>query len=180
VHGTFFVELYKFAGKKLGSDKWNALLENSAYGAKVYATSAEYPHQEMAGLISTIADMTGSQVAVVWEDFGQFVAEDLAKVYGGLLEPAWKTLDVLENVGLLAPRIFREIKPDGELPGINFTRSGPAKATISYDSSRKLCGLIKGAVKGVANHFGERVLVEETGCMLNGAASCEIVVELLK
>lgn len=53
MHGTFFVELYKFAGKKLGSDKWNALLENSAYGAKVYATSAEYPHQEMAGLIST-------------------------------------------------------------------------------------------------------------------------------
>lgn len=124
--------------------------------------------------------MTGSTVAVVWEDFGQFVAEDLAKVYGGLLEPAWKTLDVLENVGLLTPRIFREIKPDGELPGLKFTRLGPAEATISYDSSRKPCGLIKGAVKGVANHFSERVLVTETSCMLKGNPSCEIVVKLLR
>jgi hypothetical protein len=178
VHGTFFVELYKYAGKKLGSDKWSNLLENSAIGPKVYVTSAEYADQDMTDLISTIAEMTEDSVDAIWEDFGEFAGEDLARIYGALVEPEWGTLEVLENTGTIVPIVFRETKPDAELPQLHCTRLSPDKAVIVYDSSRKLCAFIKGVVKGIARHFNEKVLLKETSCMLDGSPNCEILVDL--
>lgn len=49
---------------------------------------------------------------------------------------------------------------------------------IQYDSPRKLRSVVNGLVRGIAEHYGEAVQINETRCMLRGDGSCAIVVNV--
>lgn len=49
------------------------------------------------GLIGAASSTVGLSVAGVLEDFGEFIAPTLMKMYGHLLLPEWKTIDVIDN-----------------------------------------------------------------------------------
>lgn len=55
-------------------------------------------------------------------------------------------------------------------------RTGEREVVVTYRSKRKMCPVAKGIVKGVAAHYGERILITEPSCMLHGAGACEITV----
>lgn len=43
---------------------------------------------------------------------------------------------------------------------------------LSYDSPRKLCSVLYGAIEGAAERFNEQVHINERTCMKKGAAAC--------
>ena len=47
---------------------------------------------------------------------------------------------------------------------------------MTYTSNRRLCALAKGIVRGVAAHYGERILVFDAACTFSGDPHCELVV----
>lgn len=53
--------------------------------------------------------------------------------------------------------------------------SAPNEVVILYDSERKLCSVLKGAVEGAAQRYGETAQVHEQTCMKRGDAVCQIV-----
>jgi len=179
MYGLFMVELYKYANSRLGADSWNALLKESGIGQRIYITSAEYPDQEMIDLVSAISKMTKDPVAVVLEDFGEFIAQNLIGIYGSLVDPRWKTLDLLENTGGLIHARIHSMNPETKPPDLKCERVAPDEVIVTYNSARGMCGMVKGLVKGFAKHYNERVSVTETRCMLKGHVNCEISVKLL-
>ncbi len=180
MHGIFFMELYKYVNHKLGSDMWNRLQKESGTGPKIYTASAEYPDQEMADLISAISRMVEQPVFDVQEELGEFMARDLMDVYGPLINPEWKTLDLLENTGGLIHRGVQNMSPETRPPELRCTRMSPNELKMIYTSPCKMCTLAKGLVKGFAKHYNEQVEVTEEKCMLKGDFACNISVKLLK
>lgn len=62
----------------------------------------------------------------------------------------------------VAPPLFEYDSVPGDPNGI----------VVKYDSPRKLCPLLLGAIEGTATRYGEQVSVRETTCMKQGAPMC--------
>lgn len=180
MYGMFFVELFRFAKVKFGEDAWDNALKESGLGPRVYTASGEYPDEEIFVLLSAFSKIKGVPVSTVLEDFGEFWAEGLLKVYGPFVNPDWKLLDLIENTESLIEKSVRSRRDKEEAPGMKVSRKGSDEIIISYFDPRKMCGLVKGLAKGFAKHYDEKVQVTETSCMLKGDPVCEISVKLAK
>lgn len=177
MHGMVLVELRRFVDQKFGGDTWRKLQQESGVGAKMYMAMDTYPDEEATALVTTASRMTGKSVASLLEDFGEHLAPGLMGIYPMLIKPQWKTLDLLEHVEETIHKIVRRDNPGARPPQLTCTRLSPGELSITYSSSRKMCGLAKGLVKGVARHYSEEIVVEESSCMLRGGPQCKISVK---
>jgi hypothetical protein len=180
MHGIIFVELKKYINTKLSSEAWNKLLQESGIGPKIYMPIQEYPDQEVVALVSAISKMAEKPIPAILEDFGEFMAPDLLRMYRSLIKPEWKTLDLIEHTGETIHKVVRIKNPGATPPELKCSRPSPDEVVITYSSPRKMCAIAKGLAKGVAKHYNERVLVTETNCMLRGNPSCTILVSIVK
>jgi predicted hydrocarbon binding protein len=67
--------------------------------------------------------------------------------------------------------------PDGLTPPLfryAAYRGRPNELTLIYDSPRKLCPLLMGAIEGAAERYGEQTAIHEQTCMRRGDAACTI------
>ena len=173
MHGFIFGELKKMVDAKLGGDGWRRIMSEAGLGAKLYMSVGEYPDSDAAAIVSAVAASTGLAPKAVLEGFGEFIAVDLLSLYGHLVKPAWRTLDVLENTEETIHRVVRTRNPGAKPPQLTTVRDGN-DVVITYSSKRRMCGVAIGIVRGLARHYGESVRVDELSCMANGAPACRI------
>ena len=175
MHGTIFFELKKYVEAKLGGpEAWDKLLSESELGARTYEVMADYPDKEVLKLISTVSRITGTQVPAILEDFGEFIAPDLLRMYSGVVDPAWKTLDVIEHTEDQIHRVVRLHNRDAHPPNLQCVRTSEDEVVIHYNSPRKMCDVAKGIAKGLAKHFEESISISESRCMNKGDSICLI------
>jgi predicted hydrocarbon binding protein len=67
--------------------------------------------------------------------------------------------------------------PGAEPPKLECSRISPDQVVIVYKSSRKLCPIGKGIIKGIAEHYNDKVTIIEPECMLRGGAQCRLQVK---
>jgi len=176
MHGLIFAELKKFVDTRLGSDAWPGLLQQAGLTGKIYAPVREYPDGEAVALVTAASATTKLPAAAILEDFGEFIVPDLLQLYGALLDPHWKTLEVIENTENTIHRVVRMKNPGALPPELMVRRTGEDRVVITYRSARRMCAVAKGIAKGFAKHFGEQVEIDEPRCMTRGDDSCEIAV----
>ena len=116
MHGIIFSELKKYVDSKLGGNAWNSLLTESGIGFKTYLGNKKYPDEEAVALVSTASRITGKPAGALLEDFGEFIVPDLMTVYGALIKPNWKTLDLIENTESVIHTTIRFQSPEAEPP----------------------------------------------------------------
>jgi hypothetical protein len=177
MHGTIFFELKKYVETKLGHEAWDKLLTQSDLGARTYEVMADYPDSEVVKLVSTASRITGVPVRGILMDFGEFIAPDLLQMYGGVINPAWKTLDVIENTEDEIHNVVRLYNRDAHPPNLKCIRTSENEVVIHYSSQRKLCDVAKGITSGLAKHYGEKISISESSCMIKGDATCTIQVK---
>lgn len=176
MHGVIFVELKKFVDDRLGDEAWSDLLRKAALEGRIYLPVQVYPDAEAMALVSAACARTGLGADPLLQQFGEFIAPDLLRMYGSLLKGEWKTLEVVENTEATIHRVVRARNPGARPPELHTERAGPNEVVVVYGSARKMCGIAKGIVRGLARHFGERVTIEELACMHSGAPECRISV----
>jgi Haem-NO-binding len=175
MHGTIFFELKKYVEAKLGGQEaWDKLLSESELGARTYEVMADYPDSDVIKLISTVSRITGMPVSAILEDFGVFIAPDLLQMYSGVINPAWKTLDVIEHTEDEIHRVVRLHNRDAHPPNLQCVRTSEDEIVIHYGSPRKMCDVAKGIAKGLANYFKENISISESTCMHRGNSTCTI------
>src|SRR5262249_37775038 len=162
-------ELKKFADERLGVHGWDQLLARSRLGPRLYLPTQEYPDDQAARLIDAAAAATGLAAKAIMEDFRAFIVPDLLRVYGALLDPSWRTLDGVENTEPMIHRVVRLRDASARPPELHVQRPTPDRVVITYRSHRRMCGVARGIVRGLATHFGETIALEEPSCMLLGA-----------
>lgn len=179
MHGIILTELKKFVVTRHGTDVWSKLLQESGLGLKTYLATSVYPDKDVLEIVNTAATMTGIPPKLLLEDFGEFIVPGLVKIFGPLIRPEWKTIDLIENTEGVIHKAVRLNNPGARPPELRCYKSGPGAVVITYSSERKICAVAKGIVRGVANHYGERIIIDETDCMLKGAPVCNILVRII-
>jgi predicted hydrocarbon binding protein len=177
MHGTIFFELKKYVETKLGNEAWSKLLSESGLKARNYEVMAEYPDSEAIQLSVTASRITGVPVRAILEDFGEFIARDLLQMYAGVIQPDWKTLDVIEHTEDQIHNVVRLHNRHAHPPNLKCVRASVNEVVIHYSSARKMCDLAKGITKGLAKQYQENIAISESSCMLKGDASCTIHVK---
>jgi tRNA A-37 threonylcarbamoyl transferase component Bud32 len=176
MHGLIFLQLQKFAQRQAGVQGWETLLREAGLPLKSYSAVQVYPDEEALALVAAADRVLNRPAAAVWEAFGEFVAPELLRLYGRLIPPAWKTLDLIENTERLIHAAVRVGNPDARPPVLECLRTAPDEVQIMYSSERQLCGLARGIVRGLARHYGEPITVSDGACMLRGDPFCVLQV----
>lgn len=179
MYGAIFVELKRYVEERVGPDAWPALEVEAGLPGKVYLATDTYPDDDAYALVGAASRATRRAASAILQDFGEFLAPQFMRTYGGLADPAWTTLAFLEHLEETIHRVVRHREAGASPPDIRCARTSPSEVTITYTSARKMCPLAKGLVHGVARHYGERVTLLEPTCLLKGAAQCLIVVRLV-
>jgi len=175
MHGVVFVELQKFVVKQHGHQGWKAVAEKAGLVHKVYLAAGQYPDSEIVSLVAAESAITGQGRFQIEEAFGEFIVPALLKMYGHLLKPDWKCLDVIEHTEGTMHTVVRASDKDALPPQLRTRRTAPDTVVVIYDSPRKMCALAMGIGKGLARRFNETLSINQTQCMHKGAAFCEIV-----
>jgi predicted hydrocarbon binding protein len=175
MHGVVFGEMERFVAEKYGQEQWTALLNKAGLDNRIYLAMNEYPDAEIVALVTSAAEMTGLESGAVLESFGEFIAPALIKLYGHLLKPTWRTLDVIGNTERAVHTVVRVKNPGARPPLLKTQRQSEDCVVLIYHSARKMCSFAIGIARGLAKHFREEISVHETECMNKGASSCVIV-----
>jgi predicted hydrocarbon binding protein len=176
MHGTMFVHLRKYTEETFGEAAWGQILEAAGLGPRIYLPIRSYPDEEMAAIVGAASGATGLNAHHLLEQFGEYVAPHLLAMYRHLLKPAWRTIDVLLHVEETAHRAVRLEQHGAAPPYLAATRTGEHEAELDYTSSRRLCFVAKGIIRGLSTHFGEHVTISESECMHRGASRCLLLV----
>jgi hypothetical protein len=176
VHGVIHLELQKFVEAGYGHDAWLGLLKKTGLDAEVYAPIRAYPDEQIVALVAAASEATGTPAETLLEAFGEHLVPAYVGLYGSLLDPSWRTLEVIEHTEETIHRVVRRRQPGAAPPRLHIERTGPHEVVIHYDSQRRLCAVARGIARGLAKHFGETIRMEDRACMLRGDAKCLIAV----
>src|SRR3989338_8673692 len=97
MHGIIIFELKKFVNEKFGAEAWQSILENAGQANKIFVLTETYPDEDVIKIVVSASKAANMDMQQVLHDFGYFIAADLLKVYKSLVNPSWKTIDLLEN-----------------------------------------------------------------------------------
>jgi predicted hydrocarbon binding protein len=178
VHGVIFAGLRKYAEAKIGPQGWATLRKEAGLEDRIYLAVRSYDDADALALVAAASRVTGNAPEAILEDFGKFLAPELLRMYNAIIDPTWKTLDVLEQLESTIHRVVRMRGQNLSPPNLSCARVG-SRVSIPYRSERKLCALAVGLIKGIAQGYGEDVSVVEPQCMLRGSTACRLVVDLV-
>lgn len=174
MHGIVFFELHRFADAELPEGAWDRLLEGAGLKGRFYTPLHSYPDDELMRLVASASHIAGIEAQALVRRFGAFIAPGLLQMYRHLLEPQWRTLDVIEHTEAVIHAVVRVKNPGALPPVLRVERLGPAELVLYYVSARRMCALAMGISEGLAAHFGERLLLRQERCMLRGDAECRV------
>lgn len=153
---------------------WSRLLEQAGVKWKIYLPIQTYDDAEATAIIQAASEISQTPTSAIVEDFGEFIAPNLVKMYASLKKPEWRTLDVIEHTENVIHTVVRMREPGAQPPYLKCTRLSPNEVRLIYDSPRQLRALAKGIAKGLGRLYGERIEIHETICMHVGADHCEL------
>jgi predicted hydrocarbon binding protein len=179
MHGLIHIELERFARDRAGDSAWEKAVTEAGLDGRTYVTSERYDDTEALALVVALAKVTGTGPQALLEWFGEALVPSLVSTFASLIEPEWKTLDVIEHTEALIHTALRENDPAARPPMLRVLRRSENEVLVIYASERRMCGVAKGISRGLAVHYGEEVEIDEESCMLTGAGACAIAVRLL-
>lgn len=168
--GVVFNLLEQLVARDFGEDTWDSLLEASRLDG-VYTSLGNYPDEDLVKLVSAAANALSMPPddVVIW--FGRNALPLFATRYPQLFEPHNSTRSfVLTLNDIIHPEV-RKLYPGADVPEFDFDlRDGVL--VMGYRSARKLCSFAEGLLFGTADHYGERLTVEQPTCMKRGDDKC--------
>ncbi len=176
MHGIIHLQLQRFVESRYGADGWQELNRRAGLDKRVFTAVQSYPDGDIVRLVTEAVGLTGLPAATLLEAFGQFLVPTYLSVYGSLVKPAWRTLDLIEHTEHTIHRVVRARQPGAAPPELSVERVSKNEVVVTYGSQRRLCAVARGIIQGVADHFAETVVVSERTCMLRGSDVCRISV----
>jgi hypothetical protein len=170
VKGVVFGLLEQLVVRDFGEDTWDALLDASGLDG-VYTSLGSYPDDDLAKLVAAAAEALGMPPDDVVSWLGRNALPLFADRYPQLFEPHASTRSfVLTLNDIIHPEV-RKLYPGADVPEFDFDARGEL-LLMGYRSPRKLCSFAEGLLLGAADHYGERLTIEQPRCMKRGDDRC--------
>jgi serine/threonine protein kinase len=175
MHGIVFFLLHRFAENVLGADGWPRLLAEAGLKGRRYSPAVPHADEDLVAMVEAASRLTGKTAGEVLELFGEYLGPELLDLHPRLIQPQWKTLDVVANTEEVIHRVVRVNNPGAHPPQLRARRISADEVHLVYSSPRQMCALARGMVKGLAEHFHETIDIKEDACMLRGDPFCSFV-----
>ncbi|GAC1349307.1 MAG: hypothetical protein NVSMB27_21200 [Ktedonobacteraceae bacterium] len=176
MHGLIFVTWEKYLSERYGNSLLNkyrdALGETAATSP---LTSRVYDDATLLAGVGAASELTRTSADILLWEYGRyFMINGLTShLCAYLLTQVRSGRDLLLAMRDAHAQMRRT--PDGITPPLFVYESisaDPREMGLIYDSPRKLCSVLWGAIEGAAERYGERVQIVERSCMKRGAPIC--------
>ncbi len=176
MHGLIFVTWEKYLSERFGE---SLLKEYRVTIGETAATSPlasrTYSDEVLLAGVGAAFRLTSVPVdTLLWEYGRYFMMNGLTShLCAYLLNRVNNGRDLL----LLMRQAHAQMRrlPDGLTPPLfeyQVTATAQNQLSVLYDSPRQLCALLRGAIEGAAQRYGQRVQVIEISCMKQHAPAC--------
>lgn len=155
-----------------GEAAWDDVLE-TANASGAYTSLGSYPDAELTQLLTAVMALRG-ETGGGYRWFGRASIPLLAQRYPVFFTPHMTTTEFLLTLNDIIHTEVRKIYPGADVPVFDFELV-PRGLVLGYHSQRRMCQLASGLIEGAADHFHERVLIEQPECMLRGDEKCLLV-----
>lgn len=161
MHGLLFCQLERFVVARHGRPTWTVLLGRAGLPGQRYRPDAVYDDGEMHQLVNAAAALLDQPAEDIQEAFGVFLAPQLLQLHTDLIQPQWRTLDLLLHTETLIHGAVRQRDPRAEPPRLEILQTGPQRLQLNYRSPRNLSATARGIIHGLAAHYGDGVQITE-------------------
>jgi len=173
MHGVIFNSFRDYLVAAHGRAAATAIFE----GHPEYGLSEAYPDENLARLVDVAAAQTGRSRDETLFEAGVFVGEaTFPGLYPAFYADTGSPREFLLTVEQRIHELVRATIAHAGPPRLDVGPLGDDGVTISYDSERRLCALLRGLTEGTARHYGQHAEVDEQTCMLRGDAACTLAV----
>ncbi|MEY7851281.1 heme NO-binding domain-containing protein [Natrarchaeobius sp. A-rgal3] len=177
MHGIILKTLRDFVVDTYDEETWLEIQREADVDEKVYVPVTVYPDGDVYELVRAAGSLTGESPRTILSEYGRWVVPALLETYDLHIDEEWDALELLANIQRFHTSLRTRDLTELTTPRVKTEWLDESRVRITYDSDRQLCDIARGAIQGVADHFDETLLVEETTCMFEGDDACRFVVE---
>src|SRR5579884_1863472 len=176
MHGLVFVTWEKYLSERFTSSILKEYRDALAgTPATVTLASRVYDDDLLLTGIATVSHITRVPLETLLREFGRyFITNGLTRhLCAYILSQVHSGRDLLLAMHDAHQQMSR--LPEGLTPPLfqySTQSQKPDELTLIYDSPRKLCPVLMGAIEGAAERYGEQVHVVEQTCMKRGDFVC--------
>lgn len=127
------------------------------------------PDERVRALVEELARAESRPAGELLAEYGRFWAVGARNSYPTVFAAPDARSFLLRFGGI---HVASRGLPGARPPEIAVRDAGPGELVLRYDSPRRMCGLVRGMVEGIAEAYGERVRLEEPECLLRGDPHC--------
>jgi hypothetical protein len=179
VQGIILLGFRRFVLDRYSDSTWRAAQESASLAGTIYLPVQSYRDSELSALVAAVARITKSDAQELLESFGELLAPDLLRMYGMLLDPRWKLLDILANAGPILRRIGALRHESRTSPDIQSAWRYRNEVALSFSMRQPLCAMVSGVIQGFAAHLNEPVRIAPSTCTRLGQPRCGLSVKTL-
>ena len=173
--GIVFNLLEQIVTREHGEDSWDDLLDAAGLQGS-YTSLGSYDDADLGKLVTAASEARDTSPDEIVRRFGRNALPLFAQSYPQLFEghESGRTF-VLTLNDIIHPEV-RKLYPGAQVPEFDFDSTADGRLLMGYRSPRKMCSFAEGLLEGTADHFGERVAIEQPECMKRGDDRCVLEV----
>lgn len=174
--GIVFNVLNEMVDEKFGLEMWDKLLDKVQPDSEgIYTGVGSYEDSELVALVVGLSELTGIEVPVLIKEFGKYTLYKFKEFYPKFFEQddLRSFLQVLDGVIHVE---VRKLYQEAYTPQIEYSEPDENTVKLVYKSKRKMCHLAEGLIESSGDVFNEKIEVEQTQCMHDGAENCHIMI----
>lgn len=177
--GVIFTTFNDMVEQQVGMDVWEQILDTvNPESQGIYTSVEDFPDEELIAMVNELSQQTGTPVLELIFAFGQYLFHALAMRHTVFLETQPDFLSFLKSIDDVIHREVEKLYPNPNLPTLLWQQPDDNSLILNYQSSRKLCHLAVGLIRGAAQHYGVEYTLEHAPCMHDGADSCQFIIKL--
>ena len=175
--GVIFTHLQEMIESQQGFQVWDGILENCALASEgVFVTTELYPDEELFAIVAEWSAVTGIEVNDLLGSFGEYLFLNLHQSMSPEIFAPLTLWDLLKGLDSIIHMEVKKLDKKAQTPTLTVMRSSEQEMVLEYRSTKKLCRLAMGMLKGAAHMFKEDVTLAMPICMHDGHDHCELVI----
>jgi PAS domain S-box-containing protein len=172
--GLVFSEFIDMVEERFGPDLLERIISVSDLpSGGVYSSLGTYDFHELASLVDSLSQETGTPHGALIKAFGMHMFNRLVKLYPQFLDGETSTMAFVPKVENYIHHEVRKLYPDATLPSFSIEVSEPDRLVFVYQSARPLGDMAEGMLLGCVGHFAEDIELQRQDLPVdNGGGRC--------